>query len=205
MSESFTLNYRALRGAGVWLEPIAPGHAEGLQRIGGLQEDWAYLPIPGLPTLEAAQAWVQQALELASRGEHYTYVLVHPASGEVMGSSRYLQVRLAHRSLEIGYSWLGQAFQRTAVNTEAKLLLLRHAFEGMGANRVELKTDQRNSRSQRAIERLGAVREGVLRSHMIAQHGYLRDTVMYSIIRPDWPAVRQRLEGLLSEGERIHV
>lgn len=205
MSATFTLKYDALRGTRVWLEPITVGHTAGLADIGGHGGDWAYLPVAGLPNRQAAQTWVEQALELAARGEHFTYVLVDPGSGEVMGSSRYLQVRPAHRALEIGYSWLGACYQRTGVNTEAKLLLLRHAFEAMGANRVELKTDSRNKRSQRAIERLGATREGVLRSHMIAQYGHIRDTVMYSIIRPEWPAVRQRLEGMLSKGESIHV
>lgn len=202
---SFTLKYQTLPGARVHLEPIASRHGPGLHQIGTHVQDWAYLPIAGLPSIQAAQAWVTQALDLAARGEHYTYVLVCPASGAVMGSSRYLQVRPAHRSLEIGYSWLGPDYQRTGVNTEAKLLLLTHAFEVLGANRVELKTDSRNLRSQRAIEGIGATREGVLRSHMIAQHGHIRDTVMYSIIRPEWPAVRQRLEGLLEKGERFHV
>mgnify|MGYP005847193921 CR=1 FL=1 len=136
---------------------------------------------------------MQQALELARREMHYTYVLAEPSSGVLMGSTRYLNVRPRDHGLEIGYTWLGRDYQRTAVNTEAKYLLLTHAFEVLGAFRVELKTDARNLRSQKAIERLGAQKEGVLRRHMVVQDGFVRDSVMYSITDLDWPDVKKGL------------
>jgi RimJ/RimL family protein N-acetyltransferase len=108
-----------------------------------------------------------------------------------------MNIRVKDLALEIGYTWVASKFQRTAVNTEAKLLLLTNAFEGMNSNRVELKTDARNTRSQKAIERIGAVKEGVLRNHMVAQGGFVRDTVMYSIIKSEWPVVKESLTSKL--------
>ena len=132
-----------------------------------------------------------------ARGEHVTYTLLDPRDNSPLGSSRYLNIRDKDRGLEIGWTWLGQKAQRTPVNTEAKLLLLSQAFDDFGAYRVELKTDARNLRSQAAIERIGGTREGVFRRHMMAQHGFVRDTVYYSIIDAEWPVVRQRLLTLL--------
>jgi RimJ/RimL family protein N-acetyltransferase len=191
---SFRISYERLAGRHVVLEPIAIEHAQGLFAAGGDRDDWAYLPIPGFSKLEDASAWVTQALELRAQNLHYTFVLVDPVTTAVIGSSRYLNVRERDRGLEIGYTWLARSVQRTAVNTEAKLLLLGNAFERCNALRVELKTDARNVRSQNAIARLGARREGVLRKHMITQDGYVRDTVLYSIVDDEWPAVKSELE-----------
>jgi RimJ/RimL family protein N-acetyltransferase len=119
------------------------------------------------------------------------------ARGEAVGGTTYLDISKPDCRLEIGNTWLGRASWRTSVNTECKFLLLRHAFETLAANRVQLKTDARNHRSQRAIERLGAVKEGVLRKYQVMGDGFVRDTVMYSVIASDWPAVKARLEGLL--------
>lgn len=188
-----------LKGQHVWLEPLADAHLDGLWVAGQTAEDWAYLPRPCFQSREDAAAWVRQAFDFQSLGQHYTYVLVHPETGEVMGSSRYLNIRPRDRGLEIGYTWVARPWQRTAVNTEAKLLLLKHAFEDLGTYRVELKTDARNLRSQRAIERIGGVREGVFRRHMLAQGGFVRDSVYYSITDEDWPAVRDRLCGMLNK------
>jgi RimJ/RimL family protein N-acetyltransferase len=113
-----------------------------------------------------------------------------------VGSTRFLNIRPEHRSLEIGWTWLGQEWQRTAVNTETKLLLLSHAFERLGCVRVEFKTDARNERSQQALERIGAVREGVMRNHMIVQGNYVRDSVYFSVIDRDWLGVKERLQRL---------
>lgn len=187
-----------LAGEHVALEPIQMSHVEGLFEIGQHREDWAYLPIPGFSSKEGVKKWVEQALVLAERGLHFTFVLTHPLSGQVMGSTRYLNIRERDHGLEIGYTWLGRAYQRTAANTEAKYLLLQNAFETIGAYRVELKTDLRNTRSQRAIERLGAQREGVLRRHMIAQGDHIRDSVCYSITDLDWPEIKKRLESKLA-------
>ncbi len=112
---------------------------------------------------------------------------------KVVGSTRYLNIRPSHRGLEIGWTWLGSEWQRTAINTQAKLLLLTHAFERLGCVRVEFKADARNERSQRALERIGAVREGVLRNHMIVQSNYIRDSVYFSVIDTQWLAVKERL------------
>jgi RimJ/RimL family protein N-acetyltransferase len=118
-----------------------------------------------------------------------------------VGSTRYLDIRRENRGLEIGWTWLAAAVQRTAVNTECKYLLLRHAFETLGAIRVQLRTDLRNLRSQRAIERIGATREGVFRQERIMWDGYLRDSVFYSVIDCEWPAVKARLEARLGSAQ----
>ena len=118
-------------------------------------------------------------------------------TGQAVGVSSYTDVRPEHRGLEIGGTWIGRTYQRTAVNPECKYLMLRHAFENLGAVRVQLKTDSRNTQSQRAIEKLGAQKEGVLRKHIILPDGYVRDTVMYSITVEEWPEVRVGLEDRL--------
>ena len=145
-------------------------------------------------------AWIDAAHEAARTGEQIPFAIVHQPSSRAVGSTRYMTIRREHRGLEIGWTWIGAAFQRTAVNTECKLLLLGHAFDGLGAVRVELKTDARNLRSQRAIERLGASREGVLRQHMVRPDGSLRDSVYYGVIDSMWPALRERLTRRLARG-----
>ncbi len=191
---TMTVLPQVLSGHCVRLEPITEHHIDALFEIGQERDDWAYLPIGGFATISDAADWVRQALELAEQGQHHTYVLIDPRTDRVMGSSRYLNIRPRDHGLEIGYTWLGKDYQRTVVNTEAKYLLLGQAFDVFGAYRVELKTDQRNMRSQRAIERIGAQREGVLRRHMVTQGGYVRDSVLYSITDKDWPQVRKSLE-----------
>jgi RimJ/RimL family protein N-acetyltransferase len=124
-------------------------------------------------------------------------VICSPETGEVLGLTRYLDLQVAHAGLEIGHTWLAPAHWRTAVNTAAKRLLLAHAFETLGAERVCLKTDILNERSQRAIERLGAQREGVLRAHRRRRDGSLRDTVYYSLLASEWPQARDRLDRAL--------
>ena len=121
-------------------------------------------------------------------------MVIHLASGRVAGATRYLNMAPEHRGLEIGGTWYGADFQRTAVNTECKYLLLEYAFETLGCIRVQLKTDERNLRSQRAIERIGAKYEGILRNHMILPDGGYRDSVFYSIIDSEWPGVKKSLE-----------
>ncbi len=139
---------------------------------------------------------IRSVLEDSRDGSAWPFATVENESGRAIGSTRYFDIRPEHRGLEIGWTWLGVAHQRTAANTECKRLLLVHAFDVLGALRVQLKTDARNLRSQRAIERIGAVREGVLRAHMILPDGFVRDSVMYSITRADWPAVKSKLEAL---------
>lgn len=190
---AMAIDQPVLEGRHVRLEPLSQNHIDGLFAIGHRQDDWAYLPTGAFTSRADAEQWVQQGLALARKELHFPYVLVEPETGALMGSTRYLNVRPRDHGLEIGYTWLGHDYQRTAVNTEAKYLLLRHAFEVLGAFRVELKTDARNQRSQKAIERLGAQKEGVLRRHMVVQDGYVRDSVMYSITDLEWPDVRDRL------------
>jgi RimJ/RimL family protein N-acetyltransferase len=140
---------------------------------------------------------VLDILSRAKKGTDLPFVAVQLSSGRVAGATRYLNIMPKDRGLEIGGTWYGPEFQRTAINTECKYLLLRHAFETLGCIRVQLKTDLRNERSQRAIERIGAVREGVLRNHMILPDGRYRHSVFYSILDTEWPQVKERLEQML--------
>ncbi|HTF90240.1 MAG TPA: GNAT family protein, partial [Planctomycetota bacterium] len=128
-----------------------------------------------------------------SQPDRIAFAIVDAASGRALGTSSCLNIRPAHRGLEIGHTWLASAAQGTRVNPEAKFLLLRHAFETLGCLRVELKTDARNEQSQRAMVKLGCTREGVLRKHMVLPDGFVRDTVMFSIVDTQWPQVRESL------------
>jgi RimJ/RimL family protein N-acetyltransferase len=186
-----------LKGRHVRLEPLARRHAEDLFEAGKDETIWPYMPRPPLKSVEDARAMIKQALEVAAGGTQLPFAIIQRANGRAIGSTRYLDIRPNDRGVEIGWTWIGTAFQRTPVNTECKYLLLRHAFKELGAVRVQMKTDLRNVRSQRAIERLGAVREGVLRKHIVLWDGFIRDTVYYSIIESEWPEVKHRLEGLL--------
>ncbi|MCP5189560.1 MAG: GNAT family N-acetyltransferase [Pseudomonadales bacterium] len=169
---------------------MSQDHAQGLYNRGRTATDWQYLPRACFVDLADARQWVAEALEAP---DQLPFVIIERGKNKVVGSTRYLNIRPAHRSLEIGWTWLGQEWQRTGVNTEVKLLLLTHALERLGCLRVEFKTDARNLRSQRALERIGATREGVMRKHMIVQGDYPRDSVYFSVIDSDWPQVRQRL------------
>lgn len=144
-------------------------------------------------TLEAMQEWLKRALHDQDQGHALPFIQIDPPTGEVIGTTRYMDVRPFDRSLEIGWTWLAPSFRRTAANTESKFLLLEHAFEGLGAKRVQLKTDVRNEMSRRAIERIGAQFEGVLRNYQRRFDGTVRDTAMYSIIDADWPQAREAL------------
>ncbi len=126
-------------------------------------------------------------------GTQIPFAIVHVASGAAIGSTRYLELRRAHRALEIGWTWIATAYQRTAVNTECKLLLLGHAFDTLGAVRVQFRTDLRNTRSQTALRRIGGRREGILRKSLILWDGFIRDSVYFSIVDDEWPAVKRRL------------
>jgi RimJ/RimL family protein N-acetyltransferase len=149
--------------------------------------------------MDDMRGWVQNLLMYAQAGTDLPFAVVHKASGEVAGATRYLNMQPEHRGLEIGGTWYGLQFQRTVVNTESKYLLLTYAFERLGCIRVQFKTDLRNARSQKAIERLGAIREGVLRNHMVMPDGRYRDSVYYSILESEWPVVKQRLEGFMEQ------
>lgn len=182
-----------LQGEGVTLEPLAQDHAQGLYNRGRTATDWSFMPRACFVDLADTRQWIDEAR--TAQGQ-LSFAIIEPNKGKAVGSTRYLNIRPEHRSLEIGYTWLGQEWQRTAINTEAKLLLLSHAFERLGCVRVEFKTDTRNERSQRALERIGARREGVLRNHMIVQSNYLRDSVYFSVIEAEWLEVKERLQRL---------
>jgi RimJ/RimL family protein N-acetyltransferase len=186
-----------LEGAHARLEPLDLSHAENLYAVGDDERIWLYMPRPKLISIADAREMIEEARAAAAGGSQIPFAVVDPKSGRAIGSTRYLDIRREDRGLEIGWTWLGTAYQRSPINTECKYLLLRHAFETLGAIRVQLKTDLRNDRSQKAIARLGATREGVLRKHMILWNGFVRDTVYYSILDDEWPAVRRRLEALL--------
>lgn len=187
-----------LQGNTIFIEPLNESHAQGLYDIGQVADDWLYMPRPCFQSVEDTLSWIAEAQQLAAEKTHISFVIRRKADQKILGSTRFLNIRCRDRSLEIGYTWLGKEAQRTQVNTEAKLLLLGHAFETLKAIRVELKTDARNLRSQQAITRLGAKREGVFRKHMIVQNGYIRDSVYFSIIDDEWAVVKTRLQQLLS-------
>jgi RimJ/RimL family protein N-acetyltransferase len=186
-----------LTGKYVRLEPLTEEHVAGLAEIGLGQSFWNFMLYGDITTIDDMRNWVKDILARSRKGTDLPFVVIHLASGRVAGATRYLNIEPQHRGLEIGGTWYGSEFQRTVVNTECKYLLLRHAFETLQCIRVQLKTDLRNERSQKAIERLGAVKEGVLRNHMILPNGRYRHSVFYSILDTEWPGVKKRLEGMM--------
>jgi RimJ/RimL family protein N-acetyltransferase len=187
-----------LTGNHVRLEPMTENHASGLAQIGAGQTFWDFMVYGSINTVDDMRNWVLDLLSRAEKGTDLPFVAIHLASGRVAGATRYLNIMPHDRGLEIGGTWYGPEFQRTPVNTECKYLLLRHAFETLGCIRVQLKTDLRNERSQKAIERIGAVKEGVLRNHMILPDGRFRHSVFYSILDTEWPEVKRKLEEKLA-------
>lgn len=189
-----------LSGRLIRLEPLTPGHVGDLARAGADPDTWRWMPYGDPTTPEGMAGFIGDALAAQGRGTDLPFAVIRLDTGRAVGSTRYLDIRPPHRGLEIGGTWYAPDQRRTGVNTEAKFLLLRHAFEALGCIRVQLKTDARNEPSQRAIERIGAVREGVLRHQMILPDGHRRDTVMYSILEAEWPAVRRWFERRMALG-----
>lgn len=188
----------SLEGRCVRLEPLRDVHAAGLFEIGRDASIWTWMLRVPFTTLDEARELVASALALERAGTQLPFVIIEKAGGRVAGSTRYLNISHVDRGLEIGHTWLGVEFQRTAVNTECKYLLLRHAFETLGCARVQLKTDALNERSRRAIERIGATFEGVLRKYQLTRNDRIRDTAMYSITDDEWPRVRALLESRMT-------
>ncbi len=186
--EPVTLEVEGLR-----LEPLGQEHAQGLFNRGQFAPDWEYMARACFVDMADTRQWIDEALNTDNQ---IPFAIVETAKGKAVGSTRYMNIRSEHKSLEIGWTWLGQEWQCTPINTETKLLLLTHAFERMNCLRVEFKTDERNLRSQRALERIGATREGVLRKHMIVQNDFPRSSVYFSVIDSEWPAVKKRLQQL---------
>jgi len=189
-----------LRGHWLTLEAIDERHAPGIFEAMRDDEVCRYLAWDPPKSLDETLALVREAKDVMARGQAIVYAQVWNATGRAIGSTRLLDVRPADRQVEIGSTFLGRDYWRTPANTESKYLFLRHCFESLGCVRVALKTDGRNDRSQETIERLGAVREGVLRRHMRIK-GYQRDTVYFSILDDEWPAVKARLEARLRRPE----
>jgi RimJ/RimL family protein N-acetyltransferase len=185
-----------LVGRTVRLEPLTLDHAPALARVGLDPELWRLQPT-AIDSPEAMRDYVAAALDAQRRGSALPFAIVDRASDGAIGSTRYLDIAPRHRRLEIGATWLTPTFQRTAANTEAKLLLLTHAFDTLGAIRVVFKTEVLNDRSRRALARIGAVEEGTFRKHLLAESGRPRDMVYFAILEEEWPAVKTRLIDML--------
>ncbi|MGI9294453.1 MAG: GNAT family N-acetyltransferase [Pseudomonadales bacterium] len=181
----------------VRLELLSYTHGPGLLKHGNNADVFRYMPCSAFSGEQDVNAFIDKALREHQAGQRIPYAIVETGSGEAVGSSSFLALREQHRSVEIGWTWLGVEQQQTGVNTRCKYLLLTHAFEAKKCIRVEFKTDARNSASQRAIERIGAQREGVCRSHGSCPDGYIRDSVYYSITSNEWPQVKLGLENKL--------
>lgn len=198
MSTTPALSPFSLQGTHVRLEPLRPEHAPMLWEIAKdhLSDLFQWIPYK-LHSLEDFEAFNRQVLDEQSRGLSVPFASFKRNSNQIVGTTRYMNMDLANRKVEIGSTWIAPRWQRTAINTEAKFLMLRHAFEVWKCLRVELKTDALNQRSRRAILRLGAKEEGTLRKHMLADDGRQRDSVYFSILDSEWPEVKVRLESSL--------
>jgi RimJ/RimL family protein N-acetyltransferase len=185
-----------LDGEFVRLEPISLDHLAGLIEAGRDARIWTWMPADG-STADGMAAIVESAVAALEARTMLPFVTIERASGRVVGSSRYLNIAPADLRLEIGWTWIDPAFQRTAVNTEAKLLMLGRAFDELGCRRVELKTDALNEQSRAAILGIGATFEGIFRRHMVMTGGRARDSAYYSILDDEWPAIRDRLRARL--------
>jgi len=185
-----------LEGRHVRLEPLSQAHQADLAVVGLDESLWRWIPAP-VRTPEEMSAYIATALDEQKRGVSLPFALIEKASGQAIGSTRYGNIDRTHHRVEIGWTWVAPRWQRSAVNTEAKYLLLRHAFETLGCIRVELKTDSLNEKSRAAILRIGAREEGTFRNHMITASGRIRHTVYFSILDSEWPAVKSRLQSIL--------
>ena len=187
-----------LTGERAELVPMAEEHAPGLYESGNDPDVWRYMPVWRMESVEDARKIIREMLQGQAAGTALPFTILDRDTGCIAGSTQLFDISVPHRQGEIGWTWLTPTAQRTRINTECKYLLLRHAFETMGMIRVQLKTDARNERSQRAMERIGAVREGILRRHRILPDGFVRDSVYYSVIAEEWPQTKAHLERLLT-------
>jgi RimJ/RimL family protein N-acetyltransferase len=186
-----------LYGRVVRLEPLTLDHHEGLCAVGLDPELWRLIPAP-VRTPGDMQNYIETALSAWQQGTALPFATVEQSSGRVIGSTRFANIDPANRRGEIGWTWIASPWQRSAVNTEAKYLMLKHAFEALSFIRVELKTDSLNQRSRKAILRIGAKEEGTFRNHMICFDGRIRHSVYFSIVDSEWPAVKAELEQKLA-------
>ena len=186
-----------LQGRHIRLEPLTLNHLDGLCEIGLDPDLWRWIPAP-VKSRDDMRDYIRLALQWQTDGTALPFATVDQSSGRVVGSTRYMNIDKPNRHVEIGATWIGRPWQRTVVNTEAKYLMLCHAFETLGCFRVELKTDALNQQSRSAILRIGASQEGIFRKHVVCADGRLRDSVYFSIIDSEWPEVKARLE------EKLH-
>jgi len=186
-----------LLGSVVRLEPLSEEHIPDLAIAGQDKNIWQYMLYGNVTTEAHMQTWVRDILSRQARGTDLPFAIIHLGTNRAIGATRFLDIRSDHRGVEIGGTWLQVGYQRKAVNTECKYLMMTHAFETWKCIRVQFKTDLRNIRSQQALERIGAKQEGILRNHLITPSGQIRDSVYYSIIDSEWPAVKDNLEFLL--------
>jgi N-acetyltransferase len=188
-----------LTGHTVTLEPLTLDHAPALlQALNNDEEIWRYIPVEQPQTLDDMRGWIATALAEQAQGQRLPFAVIHNAGGRAIGSTSYPNISEPNRTLDIGWTWYARQYWRTAVNTECKYLLLRHAFETLGCIRVGLRTDLRNIRSQHAIERIGGVKEGVLRKAQILYDGHQRFVVLYSILDEEWPTRKAWFEARLA-------
>lgn len=186
----------SLIGHHVELLPLEQIYAAELLSAAMHQQIWQWLPHEPFSQLEDVQNWIADAL---FHSNQQAFVIKHKKFKQVVGSTRLMDIQPNNKSLEIGWTWINPSYWRTAVNSECKLLLMQYVFEELKYNRVQFKTDSRNIRSQKAIERLGAKKEGVLRSNMLLPDGYRRDSVYYSVLIEEWPEVKARLETVIKK------
>jgi len=190
-----------LEGQHIRLEPLQKNHLAGLAAVGLDPELWRWIPTP-VRTIDEMAGYIETALREKEQGASLPFALVERQTGRPIGSTRYGNIERINRRVEIGWTWVTREWQRTAANTEAKYLLLKHAFETLGCIRVELKTDSLNERSRAAILRIGAREEGTFRNHMITASGRIRHTVYFSIVDSEWPGVKARLKTMLHSARR---
>ncbi len=186
-----------LEGRQVRLEPLTLDHLDALSEVALDPDLWRWTS-ERAGSIDELRAYVERALAAQQSGSALPFATIARSIGTPVGSTRFANVDLGNGRLEIGWTWLGREWQRTALNTEAKYLMMKHAFETLGVRRVEFKTDVRNERSRAAIRRIGAKEEGTLRKHLVTASGRVRDTVYYSVIDDEWPAVQIRLEERLT-------
>ncbi len=194
-----------LIGRFVELVPLAREHGADLFAASARPDIWRHMPLRGFTDLSAVHRWIDAARFAAAEGREEPFAIIDRATGRAVGSTRYLDIRFEERALEIGWTWLGVAHQRTRANTESKYLLLRRAFEERDVLRVAFFTDAQNGRSRAALVRLGATYEGTLRFHRArAVNGFARDSAAYSIVAPEWPSLKSRLESKLRRAPQAY-
>lgn len=191
----------ALEGNLLRLEPLTDTNADALYHVGKDADVWTWLPRPEFTSLSDTKRWIQHANQLELLGEQLPFAIIDTSKGIAVGSTRFLNIDVANECIEIGYTWLASQYWNSLFNTEAKYLMLRHAFEHWSFNRVQFLTDHRNIRSQKALASLGAEFEGTIRQHRILYDGYRRSSMLYSILKSEWPELDDKLRSKLNSAQ----